>query len=468
VAAILTYGAYVPAGRLDRGAIAATLGQPAGRGTRSVASHDEDSTTLGVEAARLAFSRAPEGARPERVLFSTVTPTYLDRSNAAVLHAALDLDPGAAAYDFGGAPRSGLGALLTALDGETTALVVAADVRTGLPGSADETSGGDAGVAFLVGPGPGLAEVVASAAVTAEFLDRWRVPGEAHSRQWEERFGQASYLPPAYRAVEQVLKNAGVTREEVAAVVVTGLHERARGAVAKSLGAGASPVSEAVGNPGTAQPGLLLAEALDSAAAGDLILLVNLADGADAVLLRATAELERARTWTPLSESVATATRAVPYPTFLTWRGMLHREPPRRPDPEPPAPPASARHAAWKFAFVAGACAACGTRHLPALQTCMSCGHVGDMEPVPLADAKGSVVTYTVDRLTYSLSPPVIAVVIDFDGGGRFQCELTDAGADEVTIGQRLEMTFRRFFQADNGIANYFWKARPVTGEVDV
>src|SRR4051794_23313595 len=236
VAGILAYGAYVPPGRLDRGAIAATLGQPAGRGTRSVASHDEDSTTLGVEAARLAMSRTPERARPDRVLFSTVTPTYLDRSNAAVLHAALDLDPGASAYDFGGAPRSGLGALLMALDGETTALVVAADVRTGLRGSADETSGGDAGVAFLVGPGPGLAEVVASAAVTAEFLDRWRVPGEAHSRQWEERFGQASYLPPAYRAVEQVLKNAGVTREEVAAVVVTGLHERARGAVAKSLG----------------------------------------------------------------------------------------------------------------------------------------------------------------------------------------------------------------------------------------
>src|SRR4051794_22667773 len=254
VAAILAYGAYVPPGRLDRAAIAATLGQPAGRGTRSVASHDEDSTTLGVEAARIALGRAggaqgntgaggaqgntgtPVGVRPDRLLFSTVTPTYLDRSNAAVLHAALDLDPGASAYDFGGAPRSGVGALLTALDGQTTALVVAADVRTGLPGSADETSGGDAGVAFLVGPGPGLAEVVASAAVTAEFLDRWRVPGEAHSRQWEERFGQASYLPPAYRAVEQVLKNAGVTREEVAAVVVTGLHERARGAVAKSLG----------------------------------------------------------------------------------------------------------------------------------------------------------------------------------------------------------------------------------------
>ena len=87
------------------------------------------------------------------------------------------------------------------------------------------------------------------------------------------------------------------------------------------------------------------------------------------------------------------------------------------------------------------------------------------MEPVPLADVPGSVVTYTVDRLTYSLSPPVIAVVIDFDGGGRFQTELTDAASDDVAIGDRVEMTFRRFFLASNGIANYFWKARPVTEE---
>jgi uncharacterized OB-fold protein len=95
----------------------------------------------------------------------------------------------------------------------------------------------------------------------------------------------------------------------------------------------------------------------------------------------------------------------------------------------------------------------------------MHCGHVGDLEPVRLADTPGTVATYTVDRLTYSLSPPVIAVVIDFDGGGRYQTELTDSSADQVAIGDRVEMTFRRFFQADNGIANYFWKARPLIGE---
>ena len=459
---ILAYGAYVPVGRLDRSAIAATLGQPAGRDSRSVASHDEDSTTLAVEAARVALRRAPVGHSPQAVVFSTSTPTYLDRTNATVVHAALDLDPSCAAYDFGGAARSASGALGFALAAGHTTLVVAADLRTGLPGSADEAAGGDAGAAFLVGDGPVVAELVGSASATAEFLDRWRIPGESSSRQWEDRFGESAYLPLALQAVEQALKSAGVAADELSAIVVAGLHERSRAAVAKRLGAAPSAVH--VGNTGSAQSGLLLVEALDGLSAGQHVLLVHLADGADAQVFRATAELERARTWVSLAASCE-QTRPVPYPSFLTWRGMLDREPPRRPDPDPPSPPASSRQVRWKYAFVAGTCTSCGTRHLPAQQTCMSCGVAAAMEPLPLADTRGTVVTYTVDRLTYSLSPPVVAVVIDVDGGGRFQCELTDCSPDEVAIGDRVEMTFRRFFLADNGIANYFWKARPVTEE---
>ena len=83
------------------------------------------------------------------------------------------------------------------------------------------------------------------------------------------------------------------------------------------------------------------------------------------------------------------------------------------------------------------------------------------MEPEPLADVPGTVATFTVDRLAYTPSPPVVAVVIDFDGGGRFRCELTDVDPDEVRVGTRVEMTFRRLFTAD-GVHNYFWKARPV------
>ena len=78
-----------------------------------------------------------------------------------------------------------------------------------------------------------------------------------------------------------------------------------------------------------------------------------------------------------------------------------------------------------------------------------------------MADVTGTVATYTIDRLAFSPSPPVVAAVVDFDGGGRFSCELTDVDPADVVIGGRVEMTFRKLFTAD-GIHNYFWKARPI------
>jgi uncharacterized OB-fold protein len=73
------------------------------------------------------------------------------------------------------------------------------------------------------------------------------------------------------------------------------------------------------------------------------------------------------------------------------------------------------------------------------------------------------VATFTIDHLAYSLSPPVVGVIVDFDGGGRYRCEMTDVRADELSIGDRVAMTFRRIWTAQ-GVHNYFWKARPVGG----
>jgi uncharacterized OB-fold protein len=78
-----------------------------------------------------------------------------------------------------------------------------------------------------------------------------------------------------------------------------------------------------------------------------------------------------------------------------------------------------------------------------------------------MASARGTIVTFTVDRLAYSPSPPVIFAVIDFDGGGRLPMELTDVDVDEVRIGGRVELTFRKLFTGE-GVHNYFWKAKPV------
>ena len=100
---LIAYGTYLPYWRLQRSAITTALGAGGGRGTRAVASYDEDTTSMGVEAARVALRSAP-GVEPS-VLFATTVPAYLDKTNATAIHAALDLPSGRGAYDMvGGLP----------------------------------------------------------------------------------------------------------------------------------------------------------------------------------------------------------------------------------------------------------------------------------------------------------------------------------------------------------------------------
>jgi len=132
---IVAYGAYLPYFRLDRKAIGDVLGSGGGKGTRVVASYDEDTTSMGVEAARAALRGAPRLA-PAAVYFATAEPAYLDKTNATAIHAALALDESAMAFDMLGSIRSAAGALRAAMDAGRPTLAVLADIRTGLPGGA--------------------------------------------------------------------------------------------------------------------------------------------------------------------------------------------------------------------------------------------------------------------------------------------------------------------------------------------
>ncbi len=473
LAGIVAYGAYVPYHRLKRSEIAAVLGQGGGKGARAVASYDEDATSMGVEAARLAL-RSTAGAAPQRILFATANPPYLDKTNAAVIHAALDLPASALAVDFGGAVRSGVGALAAAADARVPVLAVLSDVRTGLPGGADERDGGDAAAAFVFGgdtEAPVLAELIAVGATTDEFLDRWRTPGAAASRVWEERFGEHVYGPLADAAFADALKQAGLSPGDIDHLAVAGLAARATKRFAGSAGVRAEAVADdltvSIGNAGTAQPGLLLADLLDRAEPDQTIALTVLADGATVLLFRTTGALgsHRQRRSAPtVAAQIAAGNDGLRYATFLNWRGILPKEPPRRPDPDAPAAPPSHRTGRYKYAFVGSRCEQCGAVHLPPVRVCVKCGTVDRMSDVPMADATGSVATYTVDRLAFTPSPPMVAAVINFAEGGRFRCQLTDVDHETLAIGDRVEMTFRRMLTA-NGVHNYFWKARPVRGK---
>ncbi|HET6818384.1 MAG TPA: OB-fold domain-containing protein [Mycobacteriales bacterium] len=437
---ILGWGVHLPHRRLDRTQIAPIAGAGGGKGTRAAASYDEDTTTMAVQAARDALRGS--AATPTAVWLATAAPAYLDKTNATAVHAALRLDRDAAAYDALGSTRSVLGALRAALDAPGPTLVIGSDIRTGRPGGPEEVAGGDAAAAVVVGDdsggGPVLAEVIGRAGVTEEFLDRWRVPGDVASRTWEERFGETKYVPIAQEALKAALGAARIDIEAVDLLAIAGLHERACASVAKKSGVAPERIVDrmatTIGNPGVAQPLLLLASALEQAGPGQVLVLLTLADGAEALVLRTTEAIASYLPARPVAGQL-TAGAPVSYGRYLAWRGLLPVEPPRRPEPARPSASAAGRTSEWKF----GLSTAQGV----------------------LAEQRGTVTTFTIDKLAYSPSPPVVFAVVDFDDGERLPVELTDVDADEVAIGMRVEMTFRRLFTAD-GIANYFWKARPL------
>lgn len=449
---ILSYGAHVPRHRLQRSELGAALNVRAGNGARTVASFDEDTTTMGVEAARRALAA---GGHPPSIHFATTAPAYTDKTNATAIHAALDLGPDGFAVDLAGSVRSSIGALRGAA--QTGGLAVLSDMRTGRPQSADERDGGDGAAAFAFGPAAeSIATIEAEVSVTAEFLDRWRTPGSDASGQWEERFGQEVYGPLVRDAATRALQAAGV--EQADHVIVSSPHTRAAAQAAKTFTGIDTTPAPALGYTGAADLGLKLADVLDRAAPGQTILAISAADGADAMVLRVTDRITTGRSAHPVAAQFATG-RDILYATYLTWRGLIEREPPRRPEPERPAGPPSARSEAWKFAFVGSRCKACGFVHVPPVRVCKSCRTVDRMERIRLAAQPGIVATYTVDRLAFSPSPPLIDVVVDFEGGGRYTLEMTDTSPDDVQIGTPVEMTFRRLYTSD-GVHNYFWKAR--------
>jgi hydroxymethylglutaryl-CoA synthase len=467
MAGIVSYGSYIPYRRLKRSAITEVLGVPAAKGERAVASFDEDSVSMAVEAVRDAL-RAAGPANVRALFFATSTPPYGEKLNAAIVSAAAQLPSDSRAADLTGSVRAGLSAILQAADassGDGHAVAALADCRLGAPEGRLEQAGGDGAAALVLGAGDDvIAEIVASASLTREFLDTWRMPDERFGHSWEERFALTqAYVPLLSQAIQNVLQKAQMTPAALARVILDSPNPRASEEIARGMKLDPAKIADTlaltVGQTGAAHAALMLTAVLPSLKPGDLVMVAGVADGADAIVLRMTPAAARFRPAHSVGRMIESK-GDVSYGNYLKWRQILPTEPPRRPDPERPAAPPMMRSEKWKYGLIGSRCTACGTPQLPPQRVCVKCRARDKMEPYPFADRSGRIATYAIDRLAYSLNPPTVNAVVDYDGGGRFLCEMTDCEPDRIAIGDEVEMTFRRLFTA-GGIHNYFWKARP-------
>src|SRR4030043_532325 len=144
MAGIVSFGAYVPRYRLKRMTIFQSMGwiNPTtimlAQGEKAVANQDEDSLTIATAAALDCLGSMDRSSIGGAFLASTTMP-YLERQNAGIMAAALNLREDLRSADFAGALKSGTSALLSALEavGSKNAnqiLVGVADCRLGKMG----------------------------------------------------------------------------------------------------------------------------------------------------------------------------------------------------------------------------------------------------------------------------------------------------------------------------------------------
>lgn len=465
---ITAYGAYIPFNRLERRRLAEAFGEPSLPGEKAVANYDEDSVTMAVEAARDCLT----GIRPrdlDGVYFATTTPPYVEKQSATTIAAALDTADLVRTADFTSTLRAGSTALLSAADavksGARHVLVAAADCRLGAARGQHEQLFGDGAAALVIGRENLLAEIEGSCTVAGDVLTQWRDVTDRFVRAWEDRFViTRGYSPLVTKALTTLAGRLKITPGEISKLVLYAPSPRYQAGTALSLGFEQSQIEDGlfstVGLTGTAHAPLMLAAALEQAAPGDRILMVTFGEGVDAVLLRVTDNIKKFAPKHGVSKLLQSKKTSLSYQNYLRWKGMLDFEPPKRPEPDRPSAPAMWRNNKKILAFYGSRCTRCGTPQIPAQRVCVHCQAKDAMEPYCFADINARITTYTIDYLTFSQDPPAVFAVIDFEGGGRLLCEMTDCEPAKVAIGMEVETTFRKLFKA-GGIHNYYWKARP-------
>ena len=472
---ILASGAYIPRLRLQRSAIAAAHGWFApglrglGKGERAFGRRDEDAVTLAVEAARNCLEDCDRD-RIDSVVLASATLPFAERQNAAILKEALTLRDDVFAVDCGGGQRAGLSALVQALRGGTAGqtLCIASERPLALPASEDEMHQGDAAAAFLLGDGPGVAEVLATHAVTFDFVDRFRESDRDHGYAWESRWvREEAFGRIVPDAVGAALAKAGLPAGEVTHFIMPSPLRGAQALVCRKTGipaeAACDTFAATVGDAGGAHALLMLSHALEPAAEGDSILAAGFGSGCDVLILRRTGGTSRPR----LAVSDWLERRAVSdnYMKFLVFNDRIAIEKGMRAEFDQKQP----MTALWRnrkavLGLVGGRCTRTGAVQFPKSDISVNpnAHAVGTQEDYKLAERRATIVTFTADRLTYTLDPPGCYGMVEFDGGGRMYAEFCDVEADTLEVGQPMRMMFRvKSFDEMRGFRRYFWKAAP-------
>jgi len=461
---IVSYGAYIPKWRMPLDFL--VKGK---KGERSVAGTDEDSITMAVSAV-LNCLKGVDRSRVDGLFFASTTSPFAEKQGATLIAKAASLRDDIITADLGGSIKAGTTALKLASDAIKAGsakqiVVVAADCRLGAPGSEHERNGGDGSAALLIGDQNVAVSLKSAASVSNEIFDVWRRSNDTFINSWENRFDLIDgYMKSMREAIIALMKKTGLKPKDIAKAVLYCPDGRASTILANKLEFDSenqlqSPLSGVLGNAGTASTFLLLGATLEEAKPGANILLASYGNGSDAIYLEVNDNLFRIKDRLGIKVLLESKRMIPDYLTYLKWRGLLARKEKRSLYTVTHASaPAIWRERERILSLNGSKCNACGAIQYPPQRICAKCHTKDSFQLVPLYEKKGKVFTSAKDPTNEE-----IVGLVNFEGGGRMFCYLTDGDLSEFEIDTPVEMSFRKLkLLPEDPIVDYFWKAVPL------
>lgn len=337
---IVGYGSYIPRYRLPATEVARVWsgsedGTPIKE--KAVPGLDEDTLTIGLEAARNALARAK--INPQEigaVWVGSESHPYAVKPTSTIIAEAIGATPHTEAADWQFACKAGTETIQAGIGFVASGMVhyvlgIGADTAQGRPGDALEYTAAAGGAAFIIGPADeSLAIFEASYSYVTDTPDFWRRP-YAHYPSHGQRFtGEPAYFHHVTAAGKQLMSELGRTAKDFDYVVLHQPNKKFPERAAAILGFTKEQwvtglLAPVVGNTYAGASLLGLTAILDIAKPGDRILCVSFGSGAgsDAFAIKVTDTIVQKQHLASTTQNYIDRRVEVDYATYARYRKKL-------------------------------------------------------------------------------------------------------------------------------------------------
>lgn len=332
---IVSFGSYLPQGRIKVADIAAVWEKDANDITKSlgieekvVAEKDEDAVTLAVEAALNCLSNSSKVkiAEIEAVMVGSESHPYAVNPTSTIVAEALGFSHNYLAVDLEFACKAataGMQAIAGLVEAKKIShgLIIGSDCAQARPHDVLEYTAGAGAAAFLIGRENLIAELIDFSSYSSDTPDFWRREGVRYPAHGGRFTGEPAYFNHVEKAASNLLTKTNTKPQDYDYCVFHSPNGKFPQSVAKRLGFSFEQLQPGfivnqIGNPYSASSLLSLCQVLEKAKPQEKIFMVSYGSGAgsDAFVFQTTKNLKEKRP----SKSLAYYLQTKKYYSYLT------------------------------------------------------------------------------------------------------------------------------------------------------